>query len=469
MGKPFFTRIHFIFLFIYLVYMLPSMSKANSQQQIQGPWLLDFYSQDIGHVRTFMYLSAGDSTFSGHSTPKVAGKITGGLTAMLARIATPYFKKGALLHITKGTYRQEADGRIRLRAIFSSALGKFRMEGWISNGILDAKLTRKGNTRAVVRGSRDLPETPLDDYPALLEAALAKTEAHIFNRKYISGKKYRKFKRKLNKIAENAQDDLELVFGFFYRARKLPFSHYFLYKAIENADTIFPNESEPEQQFEMEEKTAATTYLRIRSFDTTPEKMDSLFLLIKENNPKNLIIDLRNNPGGNIAGMKVASNLATKAYYGGVFLTNKWFEKHDAPPKPDEFPNFPLLEEANLSLLWDGIHNEQGLGLKVQPESSIYPGKVYVLTNRNTASTCEPLVYGLKQYKMATIVGETTAGSMLNGEQFKLAGNWTMVIPTADYYTSDGYRIDQKGVNPDIKVKSKEALKHVLNILEQQP
>ena len=38
-------------------------------------------------------------------------------------------------------------------------------------------------------------------------------------------------------------------------------------------------------------------------------------------------------------------------------------------------------------------------------------------------------------------------------------------IPTADYYTSDGYRIEQNGVKPDIETKSEEALNKVLSEL----
>jgi C-terminal processing protease CtpA/Prc len=42
------------------------------------------------------------------------------------------------------------------------------------------------------------------------------------------------------------------------------------------------------------------------------------------------------------------------------------------------------------------------------------------------------------------------------------------MIPTADYYTVDGFRIDQNGVKPDIEVNQSEALEYVLNSLIQQ-
>src|SRR5690606_42154192 len=86
-----------------------------------------------------------------------------------------------------------------------------------------------------------------------------------------------------------------------------------------------------------------------------------------------------------------------------------------------------------------------------------------ILTNKNTASTCEPIVYELQRQKRAIIIGEKTAGAMLNGEMFELNQSFKMFIPTADYYTSDGYRIDLNGVKPDIETKSEDALTVALN------
>ncbi len=54
---------------------------------------------------------------------------------------------------------------------------------------------------------------------------------------------------------------------------------------------------------------------------------------------------------------------------------------------------------------------------------------------------------------------------MLNGEFFDLDKGFKMVIPTADYYTSDGFKIDQNGVKPDIETKQEEALDYVMKNL----
>ena len=63
-------------------------------------------------------------------------------------------------------------------------------------------------------------------------------------------------------------------------------------------------------------------------------------------------------------------------------------------------------------------------------------------------------------------MGGRTAGAMLNGEKFEVGNGFTLFIPTADYYTSDGKRIDQIGVAPHIK--SKEALEYVLEEISKK-
>lgn len=54
---------------------------------------------------------------------------------------------------------------------------------------------------------------------------------------------------------------------------------------------------------------------------------------------------------------------------------------------------------------------------------------------------------------------------MLNGEIFVLDKGFKLIVPTADYYTSDGFKIDQNGVKPNIETKEQDALEYVLTNL----
>ncbi|MCB0807495.1 MAG: hypothetical protein KDC05_17005, partial [Bacteroidales bacterium] len=73
--------------------------------------------------------------------------------------------------------------------------------------------------------------------------------------------------------------------------------------------------------------------------------------------------------------------------------------------------------------------------------------------------------YALKHYGIATIVGEPTAGAMLSAAPVHVSGKYYLFMPIADYYTADGTRLDQQGVEPDIYVEPDKALPYVMNKL----
>jgi carboxyl-terminal processing protease len=96
-----------------------------------------------------------------------------------------------------------------------------------------------------------------------------------------------------------------------------------------------------------------------------------------------------------------------------------------------------------------------------------FNGKVFVITNKSTASTAEIFALALKENKLATVVGQTTMGAALSGKKFKLDEEISIFIPQGDYISYAGYRIDKKGVKPDIEVKNEDEVQYILkNLVE---
>lgn len=436
-------------------------SHRTTNTSLEGKWYIELQQTDIGIVRTIMTFETDDSSFIAYTRKKADKDILGGWTAMLGRTFTSSFKEGSLLRIEQGIFTTRND-TLKIAGILSSAIGKYNINGYIINNEMHARIgNKKHGYRGVVKGSRSVPALPFEDYQALFEKAVALTKNKIYNRKLLLTKEWKNFTTAMRNVSANVQDDLEMVFAFFYYADKLPLSHYALMK-IPETDNTTPAPQSPHAF--LTEKTAHTAYLKISSFAGSAAEIDSIFTLIRRKGYTNLVIDLRNNPGGSIeAGMAFATNIADTTFYGGIFLTQEYFNIYSAPPVVADYPRFEHFTDANYDLVIEGIHNKPGLCLKIIPKGNTYRSNLYILTNNRTASTCEPIVYGLQQQNLATIVGERTAGAMLNGEMFELDKDFKMVIPTADYYTSDGYRIDQAGVEPDIKVKQEEALEYVMN------
>jgi hypothetical protein len=428
-------------------------------------WTIELTSSDLGVVRTILQFDFQDSTFSAQSLTNADQRVLGYPTSRLGRIFTDDFKNGALLHIVNGHHYTVKDSLI-LKGIFKSAIGNRYFNGVIVNNRLWAELTDKsGRNTATIVGFSKLPELPFEDYSSIYDSAVGVVKSKIYDPSILSSKEWKKFDNKMTKVSTRVRDDVEFVFAFFYYSGKLPFSHFYMFKLPPDSDT-----SEPvKPQVELKEQSSKTAYMKIQSFGGTAREMDSVMKLVIDKKYENLIVDLRNNSGGSVAaGLTFATRVVDTSFYGGVFLTQRWFKEHSNIPNPTEYHQLPMFSEANYDLIIEGIHAEQGLCLEVNPAEEVYSGNLFVLTNERTASTCEPIVYGLKQYNQAIIVGEKTAGAMLNGERFELNAGYSLFVPTATYFTSDGFKIDGVGVSPNIVVDSDEALEYVLNRLIQE-
>ncbi len=447
-------------------------ANAMTAVDLNGKWYIEFNFDESGIPRTIMQFDVDSDamTFEAHSRSDAARNFLGEAQAKLAEQFTKNFTNGALVHLQEGKIELQGD-QLLLTATFVSAIGTLEYSGTVTGSVMSGTFLREGQLRGSLRGTKDNASLPLSDYPALIEKALALTESHLYNHTLLEKDEWVTFSEKLRQMAQGAQDDLDVLFAFFQYAKDLPFSHYNFLRPNEALRKLLEGTASEEasaaEHVVFEEKNPGVAYLKISSFAVGTRSIDSLFTIIRDKDYPNLILDLRDNPGGNISAMRVSEHLVDKEYPGGFFVTGKWFAQHSEPPVPGDCADLPTLSESNVNLLYEGIHNEQAVCLSVTPVSRPYSGKVYVLTNKKTASAAEPLVYGLQQNGRAAIVGEKTAGAMLNGEHFEVGDGWKLTIPTADYYASDGFHIDRVGVTPDHKVPSDNALEKTLELIGQ--
>lgn len=160
--------------------------------------------------------------------------------------------------------------------------------------------------------------------------------------------------------------------------------------------------------------------IKVSNFNDDTEQLFSAAIsdvLLK--NPRGLILDLRNNPGG---------YLDT-----AVFLASEWVE--EGPIVAEQFNNnrrneYPARGQARLKN---------------------FP--TVVLVNRGSASASEILAGALRDYKLATIVGETTYGKGSVQSLSDLDGGATLKITVAKWLTPAGDYINDKGLEPDVSVE----------------
>ena len=262
------------------------------------------------------------------------------------------------------------------------------------------------------------------------------------------------------KISSDINDDLELQIAFSAFARDFPFSHYYLYKSQPENEI----ESNNANFAEIEEINSKSCVLKVKSFSGSRKQMDSLISIIENKKYSNLIIDLRNNPGGNhLSAFPLAEYIIDKPIIAGVFPNKNWYKEFERIPNKKDYSKFTEFSGGTMKEWFDKASQNYGAYFKVNPSENHFKGKVYVLTNNRTGSTCEPFVYGLKKDNYATIIGEHTAGAMLSSNEFYLGNGITLRIPLNDYITYSGERIDKNGIEPTIEVESEKALEYTLD------
>ncbi|HEY2962064.1 MAG TPA: S41 family peptidase [Pyrinomonadaceae bacterium] len=144
-----------------------------------------------------------------------------------------------------------------------------------------------------------------------------------------------------------------------------------------------------------------------------------------------LIIDMRNNGGGNPAMVALVCS-----YLFG--------------PEPVHLNDLYWREGNRTDEFWT----------RKEVAGKRYLNKdVYVLTSKRTFSGAEEFTYNLKNLKRATIIGETTGGGAHPGGGFRISEHFGMFVPTGraiSPVTKTNW--EGTGVTPDIEVPADQAL-----------
>lgn len=161
-------------------------------------------------------------------------------------------------------------------------------------------------------------------------------------------------------------------------------------------------------------------YIAITLFNnlTGDDFKKALDELSAEHPLEGLIIDLRNNPGGSVTG---ATSVAS-VFVGEGEPIYKAIERKDEYSVNSENP-----EPLALSIV--------------------------VLINENSASAAEILAGCLKDYDLATLVGQKTFGKGVIQTIYSLRGGGAVKVTTAKYVTPKGNDIHELGIEPNVEAE----------------
>jgi len=165
--------------------------------------------------------------------------------------------------------------------------------------------------------------------------------------------------------------------------------------------------------------------IRIYQFnEILPSEFKKAVFQILNSSAKKIILDLRNNPGGYL---EVAQEVAG------------WF-----------------LKKGDVVVWQDEGENKEKKPYNSEGPSVFFEYPIVVLINEGSASGAEILAGALRDQLGVKLIGETSFGKGSVQEKIALSDNSSLKITVAKWLTPKGDSIDEKGLEPDIKVEIKE-------------
>jgi carboxyl-terminal processing protease len=170
-----------------------------------------------------------------------------------------------------------------------------------------------------------------------------------------------------------------------------------------------------------------TFVISIASFsETSAQKFQEALQEFATSKKKNLVIDLRNNPGG---------------YLEAAVLMSSFF-----------FPADKLIvAEDFIRTGKQNVHNSKGFN------SIPADVKIVILVNKGSASASEIFAGAFQDYGRAKIVGEQSFGKGSVQEYMDLPDGTSLKVTVAHWLTPYKHMINGLGITPDITVTLKEA------------
>ena len=156
---------------------------------------------------------------------------------------------------------------------------------------------------------------------------------------------------------------------------------------------------------------------------------------LKDKGMKSLIIDLRENPGGDLAQcIELTSNFVPKDKP-IVSTIDKYKKEKVYKSKGGSYSGLPLT----------------------------------VLTDENSASASEIFVGAIRDYKLGTLVGKTTFGKGVVQTLLDTDDGTALKVTISKYYTPSGENIHKIGIKPDVEVEYSDELKKQIYSRETDP
>lgn len=186
--------------------------------------------------------------------------------------------------------------------------------------------------------------------------------------------------------------------------------------------TVMPRVMEPIPAFAADRSRPGVLVLRVEGFE---QGLGSWIgqQLVDLPSDVDVVLDLRNNPGGRLAEAEAVLACFLPARQAWAVRTNRSGRRETLTT---DLPCGDLEEPV--------------------------PNEVAVLVNGASRSSAELTPAALQEARRAVIVGERTGGAVLISRDTELPDGGSLTLSRADFVTSGGVRLEKQGVTPDLTV-----------------
>jgi hypothetical protein len=232
----------------------------------------------------------------------------------------------------------------------------------------------------------------------------------------------------------------------------------------------------------------STAIIDLRSFSDI-EHVDSIFSIIKKEQLTNLIIDIRENGGGNSdVGDEFLQYLASSDFQQynidkTIIKTSKLVKRKynkelnellnsDALTKTD---SLEIRKLQNLINLPTGSFTQCPYAtnlITLKNNSNRFEGNLFVLTSKKTYSSASDFAQTIKAYKIGNIIGEETGGWIVCYGDIVLDelpnSKLVLGISTVKFVNIGADPDDWHGVIPDINIDADKSMDYVINEIKKR-
>lgn len=434
----------------FVVILLLTQSIAGSAQSF---WRVE--NERGEELLLTININSVNQTFETHTRKEALREMAGTFMYMIAKTAGK-IKYPELMH-GEGSLTYNGDTTFYNGIIeYPERLFTLKAKTWKNNFL--GLLTDTKNKTTILTGEKIASDKPLKNYASLIDRAYSLAEQYYWDADLKKSSDWKSFKSDMDELKPKIADDYELAMTMMWLGKKLTQVPH----EIRKLNIKTPDSQQKKSNF-LKIITANNAILFLNNIPDTKEEMDQLFKEIKDKHIEKLIIEASGNRNLTInSALLLADHLTPSPTNWGCYLTRRWTETENSIPQPTNWVRL-LKNPRELSGLTNTIFREKGLYLKTESASAVFKGKVYFLINKRSSNVAEALAIYLKNEKLATLVGQKSAGAPALTYAYELDKQYRMIIPFAQFYDKNRKSYQGIGVEPDL-IAEQDAVGYVLKL-----